>query len=771
MTMSSRSCTGCGAANPPQATFCMACGESMEARASGPRNLTGLLLEDQLLKERYRILARIGQGGFAAVYKAQDLRLGQRLVAIKEMSQSGLSPQERSEAVDAFTREAQMLASLQHPHLPRIYDHFSEAGRWYLVMDFIEGETLEDALLHRPDHRFSLQETLEIGLQLCSVLEYLHTRRPPIIFRDLKPANILCSANKHLYLIDFGIARHFKAGQSKDTIAFGSPGYAAPEQYGKAQTTPQSDIYSLGVLLHHLLSGEDPSERPFFLSPLRLYGLAGLTELEALMTRMTQLAPEQRPRSVTEVQAELQAIAALSAGKRVGLQPLSLSREERHSPELSREGRRSEARQEQVLVPPENRSRRGFVIGGLVAGVALAAGAGSLLVLLPSSRRPKVHPTPSPKMAFSGPDAMFGVDAQHTHFNSAENILNPTNVSRLQIAWTSQSIGENPFSSPIASGDLVYVGSDDGRLYAFDAVSGQTRWVSDAHTSPFGSVLTAAVVNGIVYVCLLDRRLYAFDAASGQLRWTSPAGNAVFSSPIVVNGVVYVTDPSVYAFDAVSGQLRWVSSSTNSTAAAPAVANGLVYVVTSENRAGTGRVAALDASTGQTRWISDLISNPVDAGVDINSSPTVVNSLVYIGSGNGGLAAFDAATGHLRWVTPSTRGSTGCSPAVANGVVYLADDEVYAFDAATGKAIWASVGVGAYNSDSPLVANGVLYVGSASRDGAYVGSAYALDASTGHVLWVSPPLGKQLFTTPTVFNGVLYVAAREKVYAFHLPQK
>jgi serine/threonine protein kinase len=159
----------------------MACGEPLEASAPGPGNLTGLLLQDQLLKQRYRILAQIGRGGFAAVYKAEDLHFGSRLVAVKEMSQSGLSQKELAEAIEAFEREAHLLARLQYPNLPRIYDHFSERGRWYFVMDFIEGETLGEYLLHQGAHRLSLNETLAIGLQLCSVLDYLHTRRPPII--------------------------------------------------------------------------------------------------------------------------------------------------------------------------------------------------------------------------------------------------------------------------------------------------------------------------------------------------------------------------------------------------------------------------------------------------------------------------------------------------------------------------------------------------------------------------------------------------------------
>ena len=117
-------------------------------------------------------------------------------------------------------------------------------------MDFIAGETLEDYQSKAPNKRLLLSEVLDIGLQLCIVLDYLHSQQPPIVFRDLKPANIIRTPTGKIYLIDFGIARYFKPGQAKDTVALGSLGYAAPEQYGKAQTTPRADIYSLGAVLH-----------------------------------------------------------------------------------------------------------------------------------------------------------------------------------------------------------------------------------------------------------------------------------------------------------------------------------------------------------------------------------------------------------------------------------------------------------------------------------------------------------------------------------------
>ncbi len=299
MVTSPRYCPACGSANGSQAAFCSTCGQALSPNA---QSRTGLLIPNHLLKQRYRILAQVGRGGFGAVYRAEDVQLGNRLVAIKEMSQYGFAPQELQQAIDAFQHEAIMLAGLRHPNLPRIYEQFAEIGRQYLVMDFIEGQTLETYLSQCGDS-LPVDEVLQIGLQLCDVLDYLHSRQPPIIFRDLKPENVMISQDGQLSLIDFGIARHFKPGQSRDTIAFGSPGYAAPEQYGKAQTTPRSDIYSLGAMLHHLLSGNDPSNSPFRFASLQLPAPAGL---EALIFQMVEINEDKRPESANVVKQELQ---------------------------------------------------------------------------------------------------------------------------------------------------------------------------------------------------------------------------------------------------------------------------------------------------------------------------------------------------------------------------------------------------------------------------------------------------------------------------------
>jgi hypothetical protein len=260
--------------------------------------------------DRYQVGALLGSGGFSAVYRARDRQAGGRDVAIKRISLQGLNAEATIEATDTFHREVSMLSALIHPQVPRLYDHFNDQDHWYLVLEYLEGQTLEAYLTTRETSGQPLQlaEILTMALQLCTVLDYLHRRQPPIIFRDLKPSNILRTFAGKLYLIDFGIARRYQPGQPRDTQRLGSPGYAAPEQYGRAQTTPQADIYSLGALLHFLLSGQDPANSPLGLTPLRLHSQPGGRALEVLVAQMLSPHPTERPASVRAVARTLDRI-------------------------------------------------------------------------------------------------------------------------------------------------------------------------------------------------------------------------------------------------------------------------------------------------------------------------------------------------------------------------------------------------------------------------------------------------------------------------------
>ncbi|GER90480.1 hypothetical protein KDW_46420 [Dictyobacter vulcani] len=324
MNSSVRFCDNCGATNRLDARFCYACGQPQISYAT-TSTVTGLLTSSSELKQRYRILQKLGQGGFGAIYLVEDELFNKTQRAVKEMGMRGLDVQETREAIEAFRNEATLLANLSHPNLPRIYDHFEEHGRWYLVMDYIEGETLEKRLENTPGGSLPLKEVVDLGIQLCTVLGYLHSHQPPIIFRDLKPDNVMLTADGQLYLIDFGIARFFKPGQTKDTMNLGTPGYAAPEQYGKMQTTIRSDIYSLGATLYQLCSGIHPGLTPFLHQPLELDpAVPANVALENLIMQMLEMKEQQRPKDTDIVKQELQSIQQMlqSASIRQLVQPV-----------------------------------------------------------------------------------------------------------------------------------------------------------------------------------------------------------------------------------------------------------------------------------------------------------------------------------------------------------------------------------------------------------------------------------------------------------------
>jgi serine/threonine protein kinase len=313
---SSLTCPACGAPNAPDIPVCESCHR--------PLLLSAYLISQIPFQDRYHLIEKLGTGGFGSVYKASDMQRTHRLVALKEICLRGLTPQTIIETTDAFHREADLLSQLAHPGLPHVHEQIYKQEQWYLVLDFIEGETLEDYQNKAANKRLPLSEVLAIALQLCDILEYLHTRQPPIVFRDLKPANIIRSPEGKVFLIDFGIARFFKPGQYKDTIPLGSHGYAAPEQYGRTQTTPRADIYSLGAVLHQMLTGKDPSEAPLHLASLHAMHMSRrsdpgsltssmvdvmMNSFSMLVDSMLEIEVNKRPVSITLVKQELQHLA------------------------------------------------------------------------------------------------------------------------------------------------------------------------------------------------------------------------------------------------------------------------------------------------------------------------------------------------------------------------------------------------------------------------------------------------------------------------------
>jgi serine/threonine protein kinase len=225
-----------------------------------------MIAANTIVGGRYRVMKPLGGGGMKLVYLAEDLRLAARPCALAEMVDSFTSPETQKQAVAAFQREADMLAQLSNEHIPRVFDRFSDQNHHYLVMEFIDGITLEQKLKDAGG-KLPESEVIDVALQILDTLEYLHNLEPPVIYRDLKPSNVMMTPSEQVKLIDFGIARLFQPLSNATMI--GTQGYAPPEQYrGKVEF--RSDLYALGATMHHALSGRDPAlEPPFSFPPLR----------------------------------------------------------------------------------------------------------------------------------------------------------------------------------------------------------------------------------------------------------------------------------------------------------------------------------------------------------------------------------------------------------------------------------------------------------------------------------------------------------------------
>ena len=275
-----------------------------------------------LLNGRYLLREQVGRGGFSRVYRAEDTFNNNRAVAVKQLRLSGLSPAVRSVARETFRREAAVLSRLRHPHIPRLHEFIMTTAGEYLVLDFIAGETLADYLDYIIEP-LRFEDVLEIGVQICSILHYLHQQQPTVLFLDLKPTNIMRTSEGKLFLVDFGIARLFQQG-TYDLFALGTKEYCAPEQYpneeGKAYPQPGSDIYSLGILLSVLLFGPGSPkrlQRPAIFSFARQAIPEGGEMLVVLLKAMLAHDPLQRP-AIFQVSEELQKLRERFNVKTIG---------------------------------------------------------------------------------------------------------------------------------------------------------------------------------------------------------------------------------------------------------------------------------------------------------------------------------------------------------------------------------------------------------------------------------------------------------------------
>ncbi|MDH3493470.1 MAG: FHA domain-containing serine/threonine-protein kinase, partial [Acidobacteriota bacterium] len=279
--------------------------------------------EGTILNDRYEIVRKIGGGGMGAVYLASDKNLGGVLRAVKEMVQSYIEKEQQEKAVQDFKRESMLLTSLEHPSIPTIYDYFYDEieARFYLVMKYISGGDLAAKLRSAPEGRLDEISVTQFAVEIADVLSYLHSRQPPIVYRDLKPANIMIDGNSsRIMLIDFGIARWINK-EEKGVTAVGTMGYAPPELFS-GNVVPTSDIYSLGSTMFHLLTGADPQNNPLLIFDFQKHPRPRQInpnlsdQMERILMQAVEYNSERRFSSAAEMRDELQRhLASLKQGQ------------------------------------------------------------------------------------------------------------------------------------------------------------------------------------------------------------------------------------------------------------------------------------------------------------------------------------------------------------------------------------------------------------------------------------------------------------------------
>ena len=533
-----------------------------------------------VLQGRYRITGVLGAGGMSTVYKALDLRFPnvERVCAVKEMFDGGGDETTRQGRAVAFEREAGLLAILSHPLIPKIFDYFSESGNHYLVQEFIPGQNLE-TLLENAAEGFLESELIDWAVQISDVLAYLHGQQPdPIIFRDLKPSNVMIRDDRSLMLIDFGIARAFQQLQRGTMI--GTEGYAPPEQY-RGVADARTDIYALGATLHHLTTRIDPRfETPFTFDQRapRDYNSRISLVFERAIMRALAYRPNDRYTTAAEFKAAL--LRCRGGGTRL-----------RGRPTVSLSG------------PLSDNS------GGLVAAPVPAVRARPLPSRVRQEEQPPAPvtgsaaahaPAPTERLVWS---VLTQDEVRGGGTIAGDRFLIGSYDARLHAigldgtpAWQFTA-GRGICSTPAGWRDLAIVGAENGAVYGLALADGRLKWryrtSMAVRSSPQASPRTAislsvptiassttsrrrtARCSGAIAPtgrCVLRRRsrtiwrslgpmmaFFALAQDSGRQVWRFATGKPIFATPAVYGYVVVCgsLDGSIYGLDLARGEFRW----------------------------------------------------------------------------------------------------------------------------------------------------------------------------------------------------------------------
>jgi outer membrane protein assembly factor BamB len=567
-----------------------------------------------------------------------------KLVAVKEMINQAPDPLVRQTIISNFEREANILVTLNHPAIPKIFDFFSHDERSYLVLEFVPGKDM-DLLLNDTEGMLAVDQVISWSIEICDVLEYLHNHRPePIIFRDMKPSNVMVNNQGHVVLVDFGIAKMFRTGQKGTMI--GTEGYSPPEQY-RGEASQLADIYALGATMHHLLTHRDPRlEPPFSFSErsIRQINPAVSVEMEAIVQTALQYNPEDRFQS-----AALMKEALLNVAKKTGI--------------LTRINLPSASTNAEQMIKPlwvfrcedEIRGSVTYDNGTLFVGAydnnlyALDATNGDYKWKFPTEGGIVTKPVVFQENVLTG---------------SEDGSLYAVSAKLGKISWTHKA--EGPIrSSPKISEGFVFFGADDGFVYAVNLASMRRQYRIDAGVAVRS---TPCLTSDAIYFGNENGDFICADYR-GQVRWRFRAKRAITSAPLVVQGVVYFTsvDGTFYALDAKSGWVIWRYRMLKGSISSPARVDNYVIAGSAD-----GFIYCLDANSAKEIW-------KYQANHQVSGSPAIHKDMVYCGAADGTMYCIELRTGRLRWKF-ATDGPITSTPLIFNDVVYFgsADHMIYA---------------------------------------------------------------------------------------------
>ena len=509
-------------AAPPQASSDSRGARQVAPSAAAPL-AEGTLPPGTLLQSRYQVVGILGMGGMSTVYQARDMHFANvtRLCAVKEMANLSPDPQLREMAFQNFEREANILATASHPAMPQIYDFFSESTRSYLVMELIDGEDLENYMAEfTPGELLDVSQVVDWAIQLCDVLAYLHSHKPrPIVFRDLKPGNIMLDNQGRIRLIDFGIAKVFQTGQKGTMI--GTEGYSPPEQY-RGSAEPRGDVYALGATLHHLLTKQDPRlEPPFSFQERQITAVNPNvnTQLEAAIMKAVEYDIENRFSSVDEFRKAVMAAT-----------------------------RRGTARTTQSI---------GY-------GFAETFETGDIIDIWRFACEDEVRSSPT-------------IQDNVVYVGAYDNNLYALNAETGEFIWKYATDG-GIASTPCIHGEQALIGSGDRILYCINARTGRLEWTCPTQ----GRIWSSPQVEfGHVFFGSDDHHLYAASVQTGRIAWKVEMGGPVRSSVTFGEDILYFgcEDGSVVALD-IRGQVKWRFRARRSVTSSPFLdrEEGLLYV-------------------------------------------------------------------------------------------------------------------------------------------------------------------------------------------------